>query len=72
MTDEQFCKILTAYDGEKISHVDQLVQETFTGRELKDIIDFFILSQPCVHPREFITGTKVNMPHCRKCDTKFY
>lgn len=42
MTDEQFCKIYSSYNGEKMSHVDQLVQETFTGRELKEIIDFFI------------------------------
>ena len=39
MTDEQFCKIETALTGEPIDRVEQLVQTTMTGRELKEYLE---------------------------------
>ena len=42
--------------------LSQLLEEYHS---FKDTVD-------CQHPRSFITGTKVDMPTCRKCGTKFY
>lgn len=42
MTDEQFCRLYTAYYGEKIEQVGQIIQEVLSGEELKEIIEFFI------------------------------
>lgn len=42
MTDEQFCRFYTAYYGECIDKVGQLVQTTLNGEELKELIEFFI------------------------------
>ena len=42
MTDEEFCRLYTAYYGEKIDHVEQIVQEVLSGDELKEMIEFFI------------------------------
>jgi hypothetical protein len=45
MTDEEFCRLYTAYYGEKIDYVEQIVQEVLSGDELKEIIEFFIKYQ---------------------------
>ena len=42
MTDKQFCSIYTAYNGEVIDKIGQLVQTTMYGEELKELIEFFI------------------------------
>jgi hypothetical protein len=42
MTDKEFCSLYSSYYGEKIDHVDQIVQEVLTGEELKELIEFFI------------------------------
>lgn len=42
MTDKQFCSIYTAYHGEVIDKIGQLVQTTMDGEELKELIEFFI------------------------------
>jgi len=42
MTDKEFCRLYSAYYGEKIDKVGQVVQEVLTGEELKEIIEFFI------------------------------
>jgi hypothetical protein len=42
MTNEVFCKLYTAYYGERIDNIKQLVQTTLTGEELKELIEFFI------------------------------
>jgi hypothetical protein len=42
MTDKQFCEIYSAFYGEKIDHVGQLVRATTDGEELKELIEFFI------------------------------
>jgi hypothetical protein len=42
MTNKQFCKIYTAYNGEVIDKIGQLVQACMNGEELKELIEFFI------------------------------
>ena len=42
MTDKQFCSLYSAYYGEKIHKVGQLVKTTMNGEELKELIEFFI------------------------------
>ena len=42
MTDKEFCRIYSAYYGEKLDHIEQLKQDIHTGEELKDLIEFFI------------------------------
>lgn len=42
MTNEDFCKLYTAYYGEKIDNILQLVSTTLNGEELKELIEFFI------------------------------
>ena len=42
MTEKQFCSIYTAYNGEVIDKIGQLVQTTMYGEELKELIEFFI------------------------------
>jgi len=42
MTNQDFCEIYSSYYGEKITHVDQVAQTVFTGKELKELIEFFI------------------------------
>jgi hypothetical protein len=42
MTNEQFCKIYTAYHGEVIDKIGQLVQTCMDGEELKELIEFYI------------------------------
>lgn len=42
MTDEQFCKLYTAYYGDVIDNIRQLVSTTLNGEELKELIEFFI------------------------------
>jgi len=39
MTDQEFCKIMKAFDGEPIDKVEQLTHIRFTGRELKEFCD---------------------------------
>lgn len=40
MTNEQFCAIHSAFTGEKITNVKQIVLESFSGEELKEYIEF--------------------------------
>jgi len=42
MTNEQFCKTYSAFYGDGINHIDQLVQTVMDGHELKELIEFFI------------------------------
>lgn len=42
MTDKEFCKIYSAFYGEGINHLAQLVQTTMDGEELKELIEFFV------------------------------
>lgn len=42
MTDKQFCIIYSAYYGDGIDKIGQLVQTTMNGEELKELIEFFI------------------------------
>lgn len=42
MDDKQFCKIYSAFYGEKIDHIGQLAQHVSDGEELKELIEFFI------------------------------
>lgn len=42
MTNEEFCRLHTAYNGEKLTDVGQLVSETFNGEELKEFVEFCI------------------------------
>lgn len=42
MTNDDFCRLYTAYYGECIDKVAQLVQTTLNGEELKELIEFFI------------------------------
>jgi hypothetical protein len=42
MTDKEFCKIYSAFYGEGINHLAQLVQTTMDGYELKELIEFFV------------------------------
>jgi hypothetical protein len=42
MTNEDFCRIYTAYYGDSIDEIGQLVQTTLNGEELKELIEFFI------------------------------
>jgi|SaaInlStandDraft_1057018.scaffolds.fasta_scaffold661676_1 hypothetical protein len=39
MTDQDFCKIVTAISGEEIDKVEQLTHCSFTGRELKEYLE---------------------------------
>ena len=41
MTDQEFCRLYSAYYGEKIDKVGQVVQEVLTGEELKEIIQTY-------------------------------
>jgi hypothetical protein len=43
MTDKEFCEVYSSYYGEKIDHINQLVQTTLTGEELKGLIEHFII-----------------------------
>jgi len=43
MTDNEFCEVYSSYYGEKIDNINQLVQTTLTGEELKDLIEHFII-----------------------------
>lgn len=43
MTDKEFCEVYSSYYGEKIDNINQLVQTTLTGEELKDLIEHFII-----------------------------
>lgn len=42
MTDQEFCRIDTAINGEVIDKVEQLTSVRFTGRELKEYVERFI------------------------------
>lgn len=42
MTNEQFCKTYSAFYGDGINHIEQLVQTVMDGHELKELIEFFI------------------------------
>jgi hypothetical protein len=42
MDDKTFCKIYSGYYGEEIDHIEQLKYSSFTGEELKEIIEHFI------------------------------
>ncbi len=42
MTDQEFCRIYSAYYGDGIDKIGQLVQTTMDGEELKELIEFFI------------------------------
>lgn len=42
MTAARFCELYTAYNGEKIDNVKQLLLVQFTGADLKKFIDFCI------------------------------
>lgn len=42
MTNEDFCRLYTAYYGDGIDKIGQLVQTTLNGEELKELIEFFI------------------------------
>ena len=42
MTEKQFCSLYSAYHGEEIDKVGQLVRTTMSGEELKELIEFFI------------------------------
>ena len=43
ITDKEFCEVYSSYYGEKIDNINQLVQITLTGEELKDLIEHFII-----------------------------
>jgi hypothetical protein len=45
MSNEEFCKIYTAFYGDSIDNIKQLVQTTMDGEELKELIEFFIEQQ---------------------------
>lgn len=42
MTEKEFCEIETLYSGEPIDKIGQLQKATFTGKELKEYIEFAI------------------------------
>lgn len=42
LTDDQFCRMYSAYCDEQLSSLDQIVKHTFTGSELKEFIEYFI------------------------------
>ncbi len=42
MKAKRFLKIYSDFHGEKIDHIDQIVQHSFTGRELKKLCEFVI------------------------------
>jgi hypothetical protein len=42
MTERVFCKLYSAYYGERVNYVAQLMETTLTGEELKELIEFFI------------------------------
>jgi hypothetical protein len=42
MTNGEFCKVYTAFYGESIDKIGQLVQTCMDGEELKELIEFFI------------------------------
>lgn len=52
MTNKEFCRLHSEYNGERISDIRQLVSETLTGEELKEFVEFCIdqskLHQPTV------------------------
>lgn len=43
MTDKKFCEIEIQHSGEPIDKVEQLQMVKFTGRELKEYIEFAII-----------------------------
>lgn len=42
MSDKKFCELKTAYTGEKIDNIKQLVKSCFSGEELKEFLEFVI------------------------------
>lgn len=42
MTKKDFCKSYTAYHGEPLSDIRQLVQQKFTGEELFEFVEFIV------------------------------
>ena len=42
MSDGEFCRLYTAYYGDGIDKIGQLVSTTLNGEELKELIEFFI------------------------------
>lgn len=42
LSEEQFCKLHTQYNGEEIDNIKQLVSETFTGEELLEFINYIL------------------------------
>ena len=41
MTEQIFCKVYTAFYGEPIDKVEQIVEHRFTGKELMEFCEFF-------------------------------
>ena len=42
LTDKEFCKMYTAFYGEEIDNVKQLVSSKFNGEELKEFVNHCI------------------------------
>lgn len=42
MTEEQFCKNDSAFDGEPVDNINQIVLRSFNGEELKEYVEHHI------------------------------
>ena len=76
MTNEEFCRLHSAYNGEKITNIKQLVSENFNGEELKEFVDFCIeqskLSQHDVSKRKFAVEWMRNVNYGIGSGTEYF
>ena len=61
MTDEQFCKNDSTFDGVKITNIKELISRHLTGQQLKDYVEHHIIELnkdkcKCRPPREVPQG----------------
>ena len=75
MTDQEFCKIDTAFYGDVVDNISQIRLRSFTGEELKEYVEAAISFTrcctelcDCAMPDPIDPFAEVDKDTCRKCN----